>query len=88
MNDVKKAIETLKDMKGVFDTRGHKQYSLSALDLAIASLEKQIPKKPNKVFNGTESIPICECGAEVYMFPKSFKGCPYCLQAIDWSVEE
>ena len=40
MNDIEKAIETLKDMKGVFDTRSHKQYSLSALDLAISALEK------------------------------------------------
>ena len=45
MNDIKKAIETLKDMKGVFDTRSHKQYSLPALDLAISALKKQIPKK-------------------------------------------
>ena len=40
--EIEKAIETLKDMKGVFDTRSHKQYSLSALDLAISALEKQL----------------------------------------------
>jgi len=39
---IKKAIETLEDMKGVFDTRSHKQYSLSALDLAISALEQQL----------------------------------------------
>lgn len=83
MNDVKKAIETLEDMKGIFDTRGHKQYSLSALDLAISALEKQIPRKPNKSFNGIESVAVCDCGANAYMFPRRFKGCPYCLQAID-----
>jgi hypothetical protein len=35
--EIEKAIETLKDMKGVFGTRSHKQYSLSALDLAISA---------------------------------------------------
>ena len=40
--EIEKAIETLKDMKGVFDTRSHKQYSLSALDLAISALEQQL----------------------------------------------
>jgi len=40
--EIEKAIETLEDMKGVFDTRSHKQYSLSALDLAISALEKQL----------------------------------------------
>ena len=40
--EIEKAIETLEDMKGVFDTRSHKQYSLSALDLAISALEQQL----------------------------------------------
>ena len=44
MIDIERAIETLKDMKGVFDTRSHKQHSLSALDLAIAALEKNLTK--------------------------------------------
>lgn len=51
----------------------------------VESLEKQIPKKPKKEFNGMESLALCECGADIYSFPSSFKGCPYCLQAIDWS---
>lgn len=41
MNE-KQAIETLQDMKGVFGGRGHEQYALLALDLAITSLEKQM----------------------------------------------
>ena len=40
--EIKEAIETLEDMKGIFDTRGHSQYSLSALDLAIFALEQQL----------------------------------------------
>lgn len=38
------AIETLQDMKGVFSGRGHEQYALLALDLAIDALEKQSDK--------------------------------------------
>lgn len=56
-----------------------------ALAEGIVALEKQIPKKPQKEFNGMESLAICECGADIYSFPSSFKGCPYCLQVIDWS---
>ena len=40
--EIEKAIETLEDMKSVFDTRSHKQYSLSALGLAISALEHQL----------------------------------------------
>lgn len=51
----------------------------------VELLEKQIPKKPKKEFNGMESLALCECGADIYNFPSNFKGCPYCLQVIDWS---
>ena len=52
--EIEKAIETLKDMKGVFDTRSHKQYSLSALDLAISALEQQLT---NGWISVTERLP-------------------------------
>ena len=51
---VKETIEILNDMKGVFGTRGHEQYSLTALDLAIESLEKQIPMKVLKEWDYTK----------------------------------
>lgn len=39
---IEKAIETLKDMRGIFGERSHNQYSLPALYLAISALEKQL----------------------------------------------
>lgn len=73
MNDIEKAIETLKDMKGVFDTRSHKQYSLSALDLAIAALEKISDK------NCSRCVDRNQCAIH-----NNFN-INYCS---DWSVEE
>ena len=100
-NDIEKAIDALKldNYLMEFDpSTGEKrpieaqnelnQYVYKANLLAISALEKQMPKKPNKVFNGIKSLVVCECGAEIYMFSKGFKGCPYCLQAIDWGKEE
>ena len=55
-------IETLNDMKGVFGERGHSQYSLYAINRAIAAIEKQIPVKPiNKTgrYSGHYLCPIC-----------------------------
>ena len=102
MNDVKKAIETLEDMKGIFDTRGHKQYSLPALGLAISALEKQIPKKviidkrsKEELSGKCREFPKCPtCKAAVMGYcddgfnipPQAF--CWDCGQKIDWSVEE
>lgn len=63
MNDIEKAIKTLKDMKGVFGTRGHRQHSLSALDLAISALEKQIPKKP--IITSWSPAKCPSCGMEL-----------------------
>ncbi|HZK28219.1 MAG TPA: hypothetical protein VFD00_11855, partial [Thermoclostridium sp.] len=89
--EIEKAIETLKDMKGVFDTRGHKQYSLSALDLAISSLEKQIPKKPRAKHYEDEREPAyikykCPngCGSRYRLLDNVEKYCMNCGQAIDW----
>ena len=43
--DKEMAIETLQEMKGVFGGRGHEQYALLALDLAIDALEKPLEKQ-------------------------------------------
>lgn len=103
MIDIERAIETLKDMKGVFDTRSHKQYSLLALDLAIAALEKQIPKKPIEEekqysedygFNSDILCPVCNnyigYYTEAMCKPEYMQYCNECGQRIDddWRVEE
>lgn len=67
-----------------------------AIDMAIAALEKQIPKKPDfegdGYWNGqlvydTWICPNCEKRYEVDY--EEYDHCPYCGQKIDWSeVEE
>lgn len=67
-----------------------------SLDMAIAALEKQIPKKPtyegDGYWNGqlvydTWVCPNCGKGYEVDY--DNYDHCPNCGQAIDWSeVEE
>lgn len=53
------------------------------------ALKKQIPKKPIIDYIGEEygefdrPIPTCECG-NIYL-SKGSKGCPECLQRLDWS---
>ena len=91
--EIEKAIETLKDMKGVFGTRSHKQYSLSALDLAISALEKQMPKKPLEQRYVNYEIenelighcPSCQLRWDVAYWQRY---CSNCGQKLDWSVEE
>ena len=56
--------------------------SAEALELAIAALEKQIPKKPYWEYGGCH----CKsCGLDV-LSDEYF--CPLCGQAIDWSDDE
>lgn len=65
------------------------------LDMAIAALEKQIPKKPFKPF-GTHSYKCSNCWKFVarevddnFDLANLAEWCPYCGQKIGWSeVEE
>ena len=66
-----------------------------SLEMAIAALEKQIPKKPtyegDGYWNGqlvydTWVCPNCEKRYEVDC--DNYDHCPDCGQAIDWSEEE
>ena len=50
-----------------------------ALDMGLAALEKQIPKKPKD--DGWLYCPIC--GRDVLL--DRFNYCPDCGQALDWS---
>lgn len=87
MND-REVIKTLNDMKGVFGERGHSQYSLYAIDRAIAALEKQVPKKP-MLMQMAEPEYMCECGTKYYWWGKEIPAnyCKECGQKWDWSVE-
>lgn len=80
--------EAIKTIKLNYPTSGY--YMLrEALDMAISALEKQIPKKPNRIVDGhgiryTDSYRCQNCG-------KGFSGtgiaefCYHCGQKLDWS---
>lgn len=69
-----------------------------ALDMAIETLEKQIPKKPKIISNGEDMCAYCECGQHLdWTYPESngmwrngrtYRFCLNCGQAIDWGDEE
>lgn len=80
MNDIEKAIETLKDMRSYFNDRSHRQYSMPAIDTAISALEKQIAKKPMRMNKDVLCCPSCN-------LPNVYKEENYCLecgQKLDW----
>lgn len=61
-------------------------------DLIRRALEKQIPKKPIKKFDGNEwSIlcPVCKrYPFDLYEYEWARQFCGYCGQAIDWRLYE
>lgn len=80
MNEFKELIGRLKEPD-------YKYYgcelSGSEANIAISALEKQIPKKVDRVGN---KCPICKC--YLASEPVGDHYCFQCGQAIDWSVEE
>ena len=66
-----------------------------AIDMAVKALEKQIPQKviDKKMFPGNcgeihvpnFSGKCPSCGHAIIRGVAAHKGCPYCLQALDWS---
>lgn len=65
----------------------HETPSIEAIELAIKTLEKQIPKKPinkNKVNDGYFWEWVCP-NCEVIQIGTEKPYCPECGQAMDWS---
>ena len=56
-----------------------------AFDMAIKSLEKQIPKKQIALQHGDYRCP--SCNRIIRMF-EAINFCMFCGQAVDWSDEE
>lgn len=72
---------------------------VTALEMAVEALEKQIPKKPEKVIDKycenlyTAYCPVCHWmlargNYRTGYVDKIHKNCPECLQAIDWTEGE
>jgi len=74
------AIEIIKDH---FPSRAMKELC-EALDIAIESTEKQIPKKPTD--NG--HCPECFSDNDCPHNEEKVRCCPSCGQKLDWSDEE
>lgn len=57
-----------------------------AYDMAIKALEKQIPKKPHKIFEEI-NLKWCECGKYLGKLKNEQNYCKWCGQALDWEEE-
>lgn len=87
---IEEAIDHAKDQTEIFSGT-HGEF----LDVAIAAMEKQIPKKPFKPF-GTHSYKCSNCWKFVahevddnFDLANLAEWCTYCGQALKWSeVEE
>ena len=91
MNDIERAIETLKDIypspKQIIT--GEYPHVADSIDLAISALEKQIPKKVKQyndksifIYEGVFYCPSCQEDVsmdDVY--------CCQCGQSLDWEEE-
>jgi len=105
MNDIEKAIETLKMENALmqFDLLTGEDYLIELQNkdiqdlyianlIAIKTLKKQIPKKPNiiKAIYSVFRCPECDnrVGGEDESGVHGFNYCPNCSQKIDWLEAE
>lgn len=58
-----------------------------AYDMAIKALEKQIPKKPHKIYEKL-NVKWCECGCYLGELKDEQNYCRRCGQALDWGDAE
>lgn len=96
--------EAIQMLERLLDPDPWEDYGLSdkakqALQMGIDALEKQIPKKPEKVVDRyckslyTAYCPVCHWmlargNYRTGYVNKIHKNCPECLQAIDWTEGE
>ena len=88
--------EALENLKNILDYEvDYNPYKL-ALNMAINALEKQIPKKPNGIYDENkcekdkkefyyEQVLIGQCPSCNQEVQEGMKFCMDCGQAIDWS---
>lgn len=83
MNDID-AIVTLKELNENYFSEEHDEAN-EAIETAISSLEKQVPRKPISVgkLHIMLRCPNCKCEVEDLIMQMGY--CEHCGQAIDWS---
>ena len=83
---IEEAIKLLKIQKPVIGCKEYKKPLMTAYDMAIEALEKQISKKPIKIDKWGEyyECPVCDKYA-VDNFGCKYKFCRECGQKLDWT---
>ena len=98
---VEQAINELKFDRGLYESEivsagdGTPEGDLMlALDMGIAALEKQIPKRAISIYKGNYRCPTCKnyidiTDDDLYVYEiEPPKYCDECGQALDWGSEE
>lgn len=87
---IEEAIKLLEIQKPVMGCKEYKKPLMTAYDMAIAAMEKQIPKKPfqDKDIYGTKYLLCRECSKILSFVGFVARYCPDCGQKIDWSGED
>lgn len=100
MNNILSSISTIKNFQFNSNRTTCNDYLYNALNDAVESMEKQIPKKPIKEWDRIKGdiidyrfhcpvckTEICSIRSNVAIGHKQ-KHCEICGQKLDWSVEE
>lgn len=90
MNDIERAIDILSQDICYIGHRFTRDEYDQAVQIVIAASEKQIPKKPEFYGDNEDGKLLCpSCSEDLWDIREcGYNGCPYCLQAIDWSGED
>jgi len=95
MSDIKKVINTLDMLKTAYAPSIYKNH----MEIAIQALEKQVPKKPNKLtykflidIGWKWECPVCKGAVgenkNAIDYTQEDDYCPSCGQKLDWSDSE
>lgn len=77
---IKEAIEVILGYKRL-DEHMNNNERLPACDMAIAALQKQIPKS-HSCITDSDSVTCENCGSDVDKDYENFEYCPYCGQKL------
>ena len=86
MNEFKaiNKIKYFQELIGDYETREDIDGLIDAIDLAITSLEKQVPKKPMSMQSREPEYMCTTCGFKFY--GTSMTICLHCGQRLKWEV--